>query len=262
MMSIDQYVYANKLLRVHPAEKLLFAIVTMIICLISTSIYIPMIVMVLTAGLIIFKAGIPAKYFGRMMLIPIAFLIIGELSIAFSISNQPGGYLYYFSVGNTLIGVNAQDLNKAVLLFGKSLGSVSCLYFLALTTPIVEITSVLRKLKVPPLFLELMSLIYRFVFVLLDSAAMIRTSQSSRLGYVNLNSSYRSTSQLLYALFIKSLQRSQAVATALEARCYQGEIRVLEKKFPSSMRNYISIITMDISLVMLNLYIGGGQLFG
>lgn len=261
MTNIDQYVYANKLLEVHPAEKSLLAIATMVVCLISTSSYTPIIAMALMAGLIIFKAGIPAKFFSRLMLIPLAFLVMGELTLVFSISDQPGIFLYHFAVGDTFIGVTAQDLDKAVLLFSKSIGAVSCLYFLALTTPMLEITSVLRKVKVPALFLELMSLIYRLIFVLLDSAATIRTSQSSRLGYVNMKSSFRSTSQLFYALFIKSFQRSQAVATALEARCYQGEIRVLEKEFPCSVRNYVIVIIVEVSLIFLNLYFGGGKLF-
>lgn len=262
MINIDQYVYANKLLAVHPAEKFFLAIVTMAVCLISASIYTPLLAMALMAGLIIFRAGIPAKFFIHLMLIPITFLLIGELTIAFSISDQPIGFLYRFVVGGTIIGVTAQDLNKAVLLFSRSLGAVSCLYFLALTTPMLEIISVLRKLRMPALFLELMSLIYRFIFILLDSAATIRTSQSSRLGYVTLKSSFRSTSQMFFALFMKSFQRSQAVATALEARCYQGEIRVLEKEFPCSVGNYIFIIVTEISLILLNLYFGGGKFFG
>ncbi|AHF06601.1 cobalt ECF transporter T component CbiQ [Desulfitobacterium metallireducens] len=262
MINIDQYVYANKLLTIHPAEKSFLAMATMVVCLISTSIYTPIMALTLMAGLIIFKADIPAKFFGHLMLIPIAFLVMGELTLAISISDHAEGFLYHFVVGDILIGVTATDLDKAVLLLSKSLGSVSCLYFLALTTPMLEITSVLRKLKVPALFLELMSLIYRLIFVLLDSAATIRTSQSSRLGYVNWNSSFRSTSQLFYALLIKSFQRSQALATALEARCYQGDIRVLEKEFPCSVRNYIIISIIEVSLILLNFYIGGGKLFG
>lgn len=262
MINIDHYVHANKLLKVHPAEKFTLALVTMIVCLVSTSIFIPLIVLVLMTGLIILKADIPAKFFVHLMLLPITFLLIGELSIAFSISGQTTGFLYHYAIGSFIIGVTAQDLHTAVHLFFKSLGSVSCLYFLALTTPMLEIITVLRKLKVPVLFVELMSLVYRFIFVLLETAATIRTSQSSRLGYVSLQSSFRATSQLFYSLFIRAFQRSQAVATALEARCYNGEIRVLEKEYPVSVRNYTLVVVIEMLLIASNIYLGGGKLLG
>lgn len=256
MINIDNYVYSNKLLNVHPAEKFALALATMVVCLVSTSIFIPVIVLLLMAGLIILKAGIPVKLFAGLMLLPVSFLVIGELTIAFSIFDQTAGLIYYYTVGGIIIGVTAQDLNTAVHLFFKSLGAVSCLYFLALTTPMLEIISVLRKLKVPALFVELMSLVYRFIFVLLEMAATIRTSQSSRLGYVTLKSGFRSTGQLFYSLFIRSFQRSQAVATALAARCYNGEIRVLEKEYPLSVRNYVLVIIVELVLITSNLYLG------
>ena len=261
MIQIDHYVHANKLLQVNPAEKFALAILTLIVCLISTSIYIPLIVWSLMAGLTLFKAGIPIKFFVRLMLLPITFLLMGELTIAFSISAQTSGFLYHIVVGQYTIGVTAQDLQTAVHLFAKSLGAVSCLYFLALTTPMLEIISVLRKLRVPALFVELMSLVYRFIFVLLETAATIRISQSSRLGYVSMKSSFRSTSHLFFSLFIRSYLRSQAISTALVARCYNGDIRVLEKEYPLSVRNCVLVFFVELFLFATNLY-GGGKVLG
>ena len=262
MIQIDHYVYANKLLKVHPAEKFALAIATMIVCLISTSIFVPIITLALMAGLIIFRAGIPVRFFVRLMLLPLTFLLLGELTIVFSLSRQPSGFLYALAVGKYVIGVTPQDLHTAVDLFFKSLGAVSCLYFLALTTPMLEIISLIRRLRVPALFVELMSLIYRFLFVLLETAATIHTAQSSRLGYVSMSTSFRSSGQLFFSLFIRAYQRAQAVATALEARCYNGEIRVLETEPPVSLRNYALVALVEVFLIASNIYLMGGKLLG
>lgn len=261
MISIDRYVYVNKLIKVHPAEKFLFAVSTMAVCLSSKSIYIPLITVIIMAWVIIFKAGIPAKFFIYLMGIPIAFLMMGELTIVISISNKPEAFLYYWRAGELLIGVTVQDINNAILIFFKSLGTVSCLYFLALTTPMLEIIAVLRKLKVPNLFVELMSLIYRFIFILLESVAAIYTAQDSRLGYATLKSSFHSISQLIYAMFIRSVQRSQLLATALEARCYQGEIRVLEKEFSLSKLRIVFIILFELVLILSSYVLKGRHVF-
>lgn len=262
MINIDRYVYANKLITVHPAEKFLFAVSTMAVCLSSRSIYIPLITVIIMAWIIIFKAGIPAKFFVYLMGIPIAFLLMSELTVVFSISDKPEAFLYYWRTGVFLIGVTVQDINNAILIFSKSLGTVSCLYFLALTTPMLEIITVLRKLKVPNLFVELMSLIYRFIFILLESVAAIYTAQDSRLGYATLKSSFHSISQLIYAIFIRSVQRSQLLATALEARCYQGAIRVIEKEFSLSKHRIVFIIIFESVLVLSSVYLKGGTFFG
>ena len=74
------------------------------------------------------------------------------------------------------------------------------LYFLALTTPMTEIITVLHKLKVPVIITELMVLIYRFIFVFMETATTIRRAQLSRSGYVSMKSSFRSLSRLSSAL--------------------------------------------------------------
>ncbi|WP_425802518.1 cobalt ECF transporter T component CbiQ [Desulfitobacterium sp. Sab5] len=262
MISIDQYVYANKLMEVHPIEKFSLTITTMVVCLSSPSIYTPILAMIIMAWLVIVKAGIPAKFFIHLLGIPIVFLLMGELTLVFSISNRIEDFLYYWGSGSYIIGITLLDINNALLLFFKSLGTVSCLYFLALTTPMVEIIAVLRKLKMPKLFIELMSLIYRFIFVLLESAAAIYMAQGSRLGYVTLRSSFRSISHLIYAIFVRSIQRSQMLATALEARCYQGEIRVLEKEFAVSKRSIVFIIMVESVLILSSVILKGGNFFG
>ena len=45
-----------------------------------------------------------------------------------------------------------------------------------------DILEVLRKMRLPALLIELMMLIYRFIFLLLETASAIMTAQESRLG--------------------------------------------------------------------------------
>lgn len=69
-MNIDSYAYNNNLKMVHPVEKSLFSMITMVVCLASPTVITPLIVLVFMAGGIIFKAGIPARVFIRLMFIP------------------------------------------------------------------------------------------------------------------------------------------------------------------------------------------------
>ncbi|MHB1404632.1 MAG: cobalt ECF transporter T component CbiQ [Desulfitobacteriaceae bacterium] len=253
MINIDTYAYSNILKTVHPAEKFLFAMITLVVCLTSLTVITPLIVLALMAGGIIIKAGIPGRFFVKLMLVPLSFLLLSVLTIAFSVSTSPTGFWLAHNVGGLTIGIRLSDLATAVHIFVKSLGAVSCLYFLALTTPMTEIITVLGKMRVPVIITELMVLIYRFIFVFMEIATTIRRAQSSRLGYVSMKSSFRSLSQLFSALFGKVFLKSNELFDTMASRGYTGEIKVLAKKYPISLKNYLVLTLLEIPLVLLNL---------
>ena len=253
MIDIDSYAYSNNLKTVHPAEKSLFALISMVACLTATTVITPLIVLALMAGGIVLKAGIPARIFVRLMIVPLSFLLIGVLTIAFSVSTNPSGFWLAQTMYGVTIGIHYSDLITAVHLFLRSLGAVSCLYFLALTTPMTELITVLNKLRVPVIITELMVLIYRFIFVFMETATTIRRAQLSRSGYISMKRSFHSLSLLFSALLGKVFVKSQELYDSMAARCYSGEIKVLTKKHPVSPGNYLIIIGLEIPLILLNL---------
>lgn len=258
MFQIDHYAYANRLLSVHPGEKFAFSFITMVICLASSSTATSLAVIALMAGAALLRAGIPWRPYFKLMTVPAAFLIIGTATIAVSVSSHPGGHLFGVPFGDVSVGIAARDMGLAANIFLKSLGATSCLYFLALTTPMVDIIAVLRKMRVPVLILELMSLIYRFIFVMAETADKIYTSQSSRLGYMNVKNGYSSLGQLVSNLFIKAFYRSRMLFTTLSSRGYTGEIRVLETSYEISGRNILIITVLDLLLVGVTVFSGTG----
>lgn len=253
MMYIDKCAYTNKLVNVHPLEKLIFAICTMLVCLTAKSMIIPVITVILMAVISVFAARIPIKFYAKLMLIPLSFIILGVLSIAINIINNADTVLWSISIYGKQIGITGQSLDYSVRLLLKSFGTVSCLYFLSLTTPLIDIISILRKLKFPEIFLELMSLIYRLIFIFVRIAGKIHTSQASRLGYSSLKNQYRSLGQLISCLFIRSYKNVNDLFTSLESRCYTGKLNVLEKQYKYAVSNFILIIIIEISLIFVEI---------
>lgn len=79
MLKIDQYTYANALRSIHPVEKMVFALLTMVICLVASSMLTSLlIIFIMTAG-VIWGARIPILYYFKLLLIPVSFIIIGAL---------------------------------------------------------------------------------------------------------------------------------------------------------------------------------------
>lgn len=251
MLRIDQFAHTNRLRSTHPAEKFVFAILTLAVCLAVSRPLVSLVVILIMGGCIVLRAGIPVKFYFMLMLVPMAFLLTGVLTVALSVSRSPLPFLWGFTARGFNLGVTAAGLELAGNLFLKSLGAVSCLYFLSLTTPVVEIMWVLKKIRVPGLFLELMLLVYHFVFILMDTAYKISVSQASRWGYASLKTSYLSLGSLAANLFVKSYHHARQLFAALLARCYQEELKVLEMHYSISGKNITMIALFELMLLFL-----------
>ena len=103
---------------------------------------------------------------------------------------------------------------------------------MTLTTPLTELVSVLRKAHVPKLLVELMNMIYRYIFIMLETYTRLRNSAESRLGYCDFKTSCYSFGQIASNLFVVTLKKGNAYYNALEARCYDGELNFLEDVKP------------------------------
>ena len=227
MLMIDYYAHTNGLVRVHPAEKASLAAVMAVFCLASSSPFTHLTVLAVSSWLTVVKGRVPLSFYVRMLCLPGAFLAAGLAAVAFSVAADPQGFLWSWPLGRCFWGISAVGARTALLLFGKCLGAVAALYFLAVTTPGQEILLLLRRAGVPPLILEIAGLTYRYLFVLGRTAQEIHRSQSSRLGYASIASSFFSASQLAGALFGKSLAQAQALYHALLARGYDEDLSVM-----------------------------------
>lgn len=261
MINIDKYAYISKLKQKAPMKKLLFALLTLGVCLWADSVAVSVLVILIMAWCTVNKGGTPFALFIKLMLVPTSFLVIGVLTIGVNVSGNKDVFLFSVSAFGTHIGVSQSGIQSAVHLFFKALGAVSCLYYLSLSTPMVDLLAVLRRLKVPRLMIELMGLIYRFIFVLLETADTMFSAQNSRLGYSSLSSAYRSLAVLASTLFIRAYKRSDELYTALEARGYDGELSVLEEPFETHWTEYILPVAVNLFLVLVALilkrYTGG-----
>ncbi|MFQ9918368.1 MAG: cobalt ECF transporter T component CbiQ [Flavonifractor plautii] len=121
----------------------------------------------------------------------------------------------------------AASTGRAMAVLQGHWGRSGAMYFLALNTPMTDVTMALERLHVPHLMVELMELIYRFIFVLTETASRIRLAQESRLGYQGLRRSLSSLGTLASMVFLRAWRKADRVYTALESRGYSGSLVTL-----------------------------------
>jgi cobalt/nickel transport system permease protein len=175
--------------------------------------------MMLTATLGV--ARVPVRTYFRLAAVPLTFLVAGVVPLLVSV--EFGG-VWLISLSWATGG---GELVLRVTL--RSLAALSCLLFLSMTTPVPQVLRVLRNLRIPAVLTEVSLLVYRDVWVFVDTVRAIRAAQSARLGYRDLRTSYRSLGMLMATLFGQALQRARIMERGLQARNWQGEIRVLDE---------------------------------
>ena len=162
-------------------------------------------------------ARVPWRVYLRVMAAPALFIAVGSASLLIGVSTGSGGLHLTLE----------RDPSRALHLVLRALAAGACLNFLALTTPSSEWLPLLRQLRVPAVVVDLMTLIYRLLFVFAERLAAMETAQRGRLGYATARNTLRSSGLIGANLFVRALVRARRMELGLAARCHNGDIVTL-----------------------------------
>lgn len=172
----------------------------------------------------------PLQLYFKLLLAPMGFAVVSVLIIAFF--SGSGSEMLAFKLLGYPLSVRTDGFELALLVLSRSLSGMCCLYFLVLTTPMIELFAVLKASRFPESVIELSMLIYRYIFVFLDMALCIRYAQTVRLGYSNFRRSINSLGMLTSTLFIRSWEQGDKLFLAMNSRCYDGKMTLFEVHRP------------------------------
>ena len=170
--------------------------------------------------------------------VPLSFFIKGLRSMFFLIAFTTLFQLFFISGGEVLfemgfIKITSQGIEQAGIIFCRFVLIIFFSTLLTLTTmPLSLATAVesllgpLKRFKVPVHEIGLMlSMSLRFVPTLMDDTIRIMNAQKARgvdFGEGNIIQKVKAMIPILIPLFATSLKRADSLATAMEARGYQG----------------------------------------
>src|SRR6185312_6287607 len=134
----------------------------------------------------------------------------------------------------------------AMRLIARAFAGTLCLLFLALTTPAADLVAGLRRIGVPTEIAEMALLMYRFLFLLADTAEAMSAAQAARLGHTTRRRHMKSVSLLIANLMPRALARAAALEVGLAARGWRGELHVLRTVRPFSAASIAGIVLLEL----------------
>jgi cobalt/nickel transport system permease protein len=119
-------------------------------------------------------------------------------------------------------------LRVALVLCLKALAVVTLVLVLLATAPLGATLKAAHALHVPGLFVQLVMLTYRYLFVLAGELARLRVALRVR-GYRNRANrhSYRTVGHVAGTLLVRGYERAERVGQALRCRGFDGQFRSL-----------------------------------
>lgn len=222
--SVDTAAYRSPMLSWSPLAKLLLIISLLVLDVASKSIW--MSVFTGIVGLTLFMYGSllrPPK--ALMYLFLYAQLMIIISSIIFMIVT-PGATVASVKIGITVHFTDA-GVDLATLIYVRATVALLILYSFAVSTPVPHLAEALRKIRAPDVFVEMMVLIYRYTFLLLETAESMHLAAECKFGYSGYRRSMGTMAKLAVGVFMRALDTAEKGEVALECRNYKGEFKSL-----------------------------------
>ena len=249
---IDMLAQASRLNKVNPALKFGVVLLLMVLCVASPSPAAGIFLAVLVPVFVVFIGGLEFHDYLQLLSLPVSFLMLSGLALLFEIGSVQTGVFSIRAFG-LWFSVSTESQIQTSLIISRALGAVSCLYLLSLTTPMSSIIGVLRRAHIPGIIIELMYLMYRYIFILIFGYHTMRNAAKSRLGFSDYKKSLRTTGMIYSNLLIRSFSHARKSFDAMESRCYDTEIRFLENNNPVAGIHVFSAACIIMTTLCLSL---------
>ena len=117
----------------------------------------------------------------------------------------------------------------AALLVSRSEACLTAWLLVIMTTPFNRVLRALRALRIPSVFVAILAMTFRYIFLLVETAQDMLLSRRSRIvGRMSRSDNRRLLAGTAGVLLGKSIQMSDDVYHAMASRGFRGEIRLLD----------------------------------
>jgi cobalt/nickel transport system permease protein len=191
------------------------------------------------ASFLIKRVWLALPFFTGMIILPALFM-------------TPGPALLYLPLG---LVITRTGINTVLFLLLRVSTSVSLTLLLILTTPWNTVLSALSVLYVPDVFILILGMTYRYIYLLLHTANDMFLSRKSRVvGHLSTAENQRILAAVSATLLSKSITMSSEVYLAMVSRGFRGTVVTL-KPFQMQSKDWIWLSVFAV-ITALAIFLG------
>ncbi|MCA0436408.1 MAG: cobalt ECF transporter T component CbiQ [Austwickia sp.] len=233
LTALDDAAWSSPWRRRPVADKALLSLGLVLTALLAPPAPGGLLVIVVALAALLGPARVPPRLLVEALGPPVAFVVLGALSVAVAVgAATPDAW---WALGPLSMGPESAARGAGLVVHGVA-GALGVLV-LATTTPMVDLVTAARRLRIPAACLDIAALVYRLLFVLLDVALAAHAAQAARLGGSGrVADRLRAAGSLVGTVLVHSFARARRLTEGLAGRGYEDDLRTLPVTGPRSLR--------------------------
>jgi len=250
---MDTLAYSSRMLSWAPLGKLLFVIVVLIVNILTRSMVVPIITLVIGLALMAYSTNFKIPLFiGLAIAEGILILVIGAGLISVTGSDS-SPVIWETNILWFKIHMTVDSFNTAWNIFLRSIAGITVMISFATSTPIPHLSQALRQLHMPREVCELIVLIYRYGFLLLERMESMWNAAHCRMGFNGFMNKIRTAAAIAVGIFTSSANLADKAQIALSCRNYQGVFPVYNAPPKVGVKWVIVVVVLAVVIYYIGI---------
>ena len=219
---MDALAYSSRMLGWAPLGKLILVIAVLVVNVMTDSVITAFAVLALGLALMAYSTNMRIPFMLGVAIAEALLILIvacGIISINGDHS-QPCIWSEHFLWLDFYM--TADSFNQAWLVLIRSVAGITMMMAFATSTPIPHLAQALRQIRIPDEICEIVVLIYRYAFLLLERMDTMWSAAGSRLGFSGIRRSISTVASIAVGIFTSSMNLADKAQVSLECRGYRG----------------------------------------
>lgn len=256
-IQMDALAYSSRMLGWAPLGKLILLVAALVVNVMTDSVITAIVVLAMGLALMAYSTNMRIPFMlgvaiGEALLILI--VACGIISINGD-ESQPCIWSADFLWLD--LYMTADSFNQAWLVLIRSVAGITMMMAFATSTPIPHLAQALRQIRIPDEICEIVVLIYRYAFLLLERLDTMWSAAGSRLGFSGIMRTIRTVASIAVGIFTSSMNLADKAQVSLECRGYRGYFPIYNRPPRAGVTWVIAAVALFVVLYVLGTYTEG-----
>lgn len=253
---MDALAYSSRMLGWAPLGKLLLVIVVLVINIVTDSMLVPFVTLAIGLGLMAYSTNFKIPFIIALAIAE-AFVILVFGCGMISVSGSSGEVIWDTDFLWMHFHMTVDSFNEAWLILFRGVAGISVMLAFATSTPIPHISLALRQIHLPVEVSEIVVLIYRYAFLLLERMEAMWNAAHSRMGFNGVRTKINTVASIAVGIFIQSTNLSDKAQVALDCRNYRGYFPVYKEPAKVGLKWIVAIAILAAAIYAFGHYTEG-----